>query len=148
MFESKFDMLMLYFQILYKLFQLLLRTKSDKSIASVPFVNVRTKFLLTIRRPLFFKMTKKEIRSLKWVLARNPMVTLSNGQQYLLSNVKNDSYEAHLRSSLRSFLIRLWTVSLLGKSSFIQFLIVSTKGMLVKILFTSNLVMIQLVTSY
>ena len=142
MFESKFDMLMLYFQILYKLFQLLLRTKSDKSIASVPFVNVRTKFLLTIRRPLFFKMTKKEIRSLKWVLARIPW------QQYLLSNVKNDSYEAHLRSCLRSFLIRLWTVSLLGKSSFIQFLIVSTKGMLVKILSTSNLVMIQLVTSY
>ena len=52
--------------ILYKPFQLLMRIKSDKNIINIPTVNVRTKILRTIRKPLF--QNDKEMHWLKWVL--------------------------------------------------------------------------------
>ena len=59
MFKSKFDIRMFYIHIFYKLFQLLMRIKDDKSMINIPPINVRTKILWTIRKPLFFKMTEK-----------------------------------------------------------------------------------------
>ena len=55
MFESTFDMRMFCIYILYKLLQLLMRVKSDKKITKMPPVNVGTKKLRAIRKPLFSK---------------------------------------------------------------------------------------------
>ena len=59
MFENKFDIRMFCVHILHKLFQLLMRIKSDKNIINIPPLNVRTKILRAIRKLLIFKMTKK-----------------------------------------------------------------------------------------
>ena len=64
--------------------------------------------------------------------SEDPMATPSKCQNYSLLYVKNDSYDTNLISSLRSFLIRLWTVSLLEKGLLTQFLIVSSNEMLVR----------------
>ena len=76
MFESKFDIWMLCVHIFYKLFQLLIRIKGDKSIISIPPINVRKKILWAIKKPLFFKMTKN------WVAkvdpSGDPLATPSN----------------------------------------------------------------------
>ena len=49
MLESKFDIRMFCVHIFYKLFQLLMRIKSDKNIINIPPINVRTKTLWAIR---------------------------------------------------------------------------------------------------
>ena len=38
-----------------------MRIKGDKNINNIPPINVRTKILWTIRKPLFFRMTKKYV---------------------------------------------------------------------------------------
>ena len=59
MFKSKFDIWMFCVQLFYKLFQFLMRIKGDKNIIDIPPINVRKKIFWAIRKPLFFKMTKK-----------------------------------------------------------------------------------------
>ena len=77
MFESKFNIQMFYVHIFYKLFQLLMRIRGDKNIINIPPINVRTKILWAIRKPLFFKMRNALA---KVGPSRDPMATPSNWQ--------------------------------------------------------------------
>ena len=102
--------------------------KGDKNVINIPPLNVRTKTLQTIRKPLFFEMTNNALS--KVGPNGDLKATPSNWQKYLLSNVKNDSQAANLRS--------------LEKKLFMQFSIISSNGMLVKRFFTFKLSMMQL----
>ena len=102
--------------ILYKLFQLFLRIKSNKKITKILPVNGATKNLWTIRKPLFFKMIKKCIG---W--SRSLGLPLEN---HLIGN--NIRYQS------------------LSLKSFIQFSKGTSSGMQAKRLSTSKLAMIQL----
>ena len=62
MLESKLDIRMFCVHILYKLFQLHLKIKSDKNI-NIPPINVRTKILRAIRKAVF--QNDKEMHWLK-----------------------------------------------------------------------------------
>ena len=124
--------------ILYKLFQIVTKNKSDKNIINIPPENVTTKILWTIRKLLLSKMTKKMLW-LKWVLVG------TSWQHYLIgSDTRNQIW--NLRSSLRPYLTRLWLFDLIEviirKRLFIQFSIVLSNGMLLKKLSPSKLVAI------
>ena len=114
--------------IFCKHFQFLMTIKGDKNVINIPPLNVRTKTLQAIGKPLFFEMTNNALS--KVGPNGDLMATPSNWQKYLLSNVKNDSQEANLRS--------------LEKKLFIQFSMISSNGMLVKRFFTFKLSMMQL----
>ena len=60
--------------IFYKLFQLLMRIKGDKNIINIPPINLTTKVLWAIRKPLFFKMTKKEFVRASEHLGMTPLI--------------------------------------------------------------------------
>ena len=102
--------------ILYKLFQLFMRIKSNKKITKILPVNGATKNLWTIRKPLFFKMIKKCIG---W------------------SRSLGLPWENHLIGNN----IRYQSLSL---KSFIQFSKGTSSGKQAKRLSTSKLAMIQL----
>ena len=58
MLESKFDIWMFCVHILYNVFQLFMRIKSEKNIINIPPINVTTKSLQAIRKPLFSKLQR------------------------------------------------------------------------------------------
>ena len=60
--------------IFYKLFQLLMRIKGDKNIINIPPINLTTKVLWAIRKPLFFKMTKKDFVKASEHLGMTPLI--------------------------------------------------------------------------
>ena len=61
--------------MLYKHFELLMRIKDDKNIINIPPINIRTKILQAVKKPLVFKMTKKCV---KVGLSGDQMATPSN----------------------------------------------------------------------
>ena len=122
--KSKLDMRMCCVHILYKLFQIVTKNKSDKNIINIPPENVTTKILWTIRKLLLSKMTKK-ILWLKWVLVG------TSWQHYLIgSDTRNQIWKPIYRKQIWEVLWDLiwqdcdyliWLKSLLEKGCLYNF---------------------------